>query len=150
VPTRRDSILNHLQAQYDAWAVLLYPAGRSERAAELRLEYSDGTSGYSVNEDVIVLYVPEYNEEDFDSRFGNVRTEPDKWKLTAPEIELLHEMLHERQYKHTPEVTSEGRNVFHQFARTFDGAGHDERFFTAIATSATLLNVSPEQLVRNI
>src|SRR5688572_22466625 len=111
----RSDIEKHLQAQYDAWAKLIYEIPRSVNSAILQIAYVDGTSGYNFETDTIVLCIPSGNEADLYKRVGIIRTVPDKWSLDVIEIELLHEMMHERQFKEKPNVSNEGRELFQRF-----------------------------------
>jgi hypothetical protein len=58
---------------------------------------------------------------------------------------LVHEMLHEYQYKVVLNPTPAGESLLGQFAkRNFEGAGHDAVFYSAIADRATYFGVTPE------
>lgn len=139
-----------LTAQYRGWESLLYPKGRTVTPALLKVEFTDEDSRYAIAENVIVISVGEWNAEELLARDGDLILIPDRIKLLEPEIALLHEMMHERQYKHTHGATCAGRALMEAHQPKFPGPGHDEVFYTAVAESAPCLGVEPEQLLANI
>jgi hypothetical protein len=52
------------------------------------------------------------------------------------ETELLHELVHEHQFKLIRAASDEGRVLMRKDARGFPGPGHDELFYTAICACA--------------
>jgi len=142
-------ILNHLQAQYDVWSKMIYPPGRPFPPSRLDVRFEVGTSGYVKSKHKIVLYIPPGNIEDFDKRVGQVIKRLDRWILCGGEIELLHEMMHERQYKEQPRVSDDVRCLYKNYADQFSGPGHDEEFFSAIVASTPSLGISPVDLIKN-
>jgi hypothetical protein len=64
--------------------------------------------------------------------------------------EMLHEVMHEFQYKCIAEPTDEGRELRRKTKRVFSGAGHDDRFYTAIVDCAKKMGLRPEILEAQI
>ena len=145
-----EKIIAHLEAQYKAWDLCLYPSGRICRKGSIDIRDGCGTSGYNHKMDRIVIFVPSGNTEDLERRHGKVCIIPDCSKLEANEIELLHEMIHEMQYKELQGTTLKGRDLHKKYKTRFAGPGHDEAFFTAIARAAEALKVTPDELIKNI
>lgn len=106
--------------------------------AEIVLEISGADSGYSDLENKIYVRLLEGNLGDF--KKTNYLLIPKLW-----ETHLLHEMLHEYQFKVLKESSSEGSELFinyqidecrgklHNGVLGFKGAGHNELFYTAIS-----------------
>lgn len=147
---KKKAIEEHLTAQYVVWEAKLYLFGRTHPRAELAVEYGEGTSGYDFKHDRIVIFIPDGNMDDFRGRLGNVLAIASHAILTVSEIELIHEMFHEYQFKEKPAPTNVGRDLYAKFRNYFPGQGHDEVFFTSIASSAPAFQLSPDALVRNL
>lgn len=64
--------------------------------------------------------------------------------------ELLHEIIHEYQFKCVPVPTEAGIQLMRNWRGNFSGPGHDEKFYTAICECAVKLGWSPETLLQNI
>jgi hypothetical protein len=122
-------------------------AGHSvSRPASLVVAIDDAAAaGYSPSSDLIYLPVCSGDVEEYD-RFAAVPdfSEEDRWRIWKQA--LVHEMLHEYQYKVAPTPTSEGRALLASHRRKFDGPGHDEVFYTVITEKAVCFNLSPEEL----
>ena len=106
--------------------------------AEIILEINGvGDSGYANKENKIIFRIPNGNLEDFHK--VNFSLYPYLW-----ETELLHEMLHEYQFKILTEPSSEGLQLFNRYQVNettpkhfngisgFSGNGHNELFYTSI------------------
>jgi hypothetical protein len=103
-------------------------------------------SAYRDGDNTITIAVTEGDLEDDYRMNGNplLGQEP-MWKR-----ELLHEAMHEFQYQCVPEPTNEGRELRQKSRRVFSGAGHDDRFYTAIAACAKKMGLPPEMLEARI
>lgn len=150
MPITIDDVKAHLALQYDEWERKLYPSGRLHSRATLTVDLGDGTSGYDFKRDVIVIFVAEWNLDDFVSRLGHPFSGANRIMLPVNETELLHEMLHEQQFKDGPEISAAGHALYEKFKNYFSGQGHDEVFFTVIAAASGAFGMTPEQLVQNL
>ncbi len=62
-------------------------------------------------------------------------------------IQLVHEMLHEYQFKAVRLPSPQGVALQRRFGGSFSGKGHDEKFFTAVAEKANYFDMTPEDLI---
>ena len=104
-------------------------------------------TGYCKSCKTIMLSQNTGNLDDIEESFHN---DWPSWKK-----ELIHEMLHEYQDKVNFDATPEGSALFREFQETqtipkisingigFEGAGHDERFYTLICLFSVKFNLSP-------
>jgi hypothetical protein len=146
-----EEIAKHLQLQYDAWAQLIYPNGRRSPSATLVVQCGEHSSGYHITTHRILIYVPCENRNDFGDRLNVIDLTPDKVRRPVSETELLHEMVHEMQYKELLGPTDSGRALFARFGPlAFSGPGHDESFYCAVQSIAEVLGMDAAQLVREI
>ena len=111
------------------------------KTARLVVELSSADACYSREEDTIWVRLGEGNLTDTDN------LDPVRWPIWR--VQLIHEMLHEFQYKVVgAAVSAAGRNLCQQHQDKFFGPGHDEAFFTAIAKVAPCFQLTPEQLIK--
>ena len=61
---------------------------------------------------------------------------------------MLHEMLHEYQFKVLKQPTEAGEQLFKTSKKRFPGEGHDAVFYTAIAVWAPEFGLSPESFAQ--
>lgn len=108
----------------------------------------DINSLYEIKEDRIRLRLPEVNLGEM------LMVDSDHLSFTIPDWptwqrELIHEMLHEYQYKVVKgKISEEGQALYERFSRSFPDGGHEADFFTALANRASVLGIQPEQLIR--
>ena len=146
-PPSLSQIEQHLRGLYAEWEQVLYPNGRLAGAASLEVRGENGHSGYDPAKDLIIIHVPELNQEDYEGRLGTKDIQPNKNVRPIGETEVLHEMLHEIQFKELTEPTPEGTRLYQKHGPYFSGPGHDEKFFSAIVDAAGLLNLAPDDLL---
>lgn len=85
----------------------------------------------------------------FQSLEYTIKADPIGWP--AWKRELVHELLHEYQYKVVAGNASVmGKALEKKHCHCFDGPGHDAHFFTAIAEKASYFGMSPETLIMNL
>jgi hypothetical protein len=90
---------------------------------------------------------------DLDMAAKNVEHDPVMDLPNAPswQRDLIHEMMHELQEKVTKNaITPSGRALHEKYAKRFPGLGHDEAFFTAIASRADFFQLTTDQLVSHL
>lgn len=120
--------------------------------AKLVIEKKCESSGYKKDEDTIYLFFPEVNLEEIltdEQCICDYTVNILGWNLWRRE--LVHEMLHEYQYKIIlNNISIEGRNLYKQFGQYFSGAGHGPDFFTAISIQAKYFSLTPETLIHNL
>lgn len=132
--TYRQIIVSKYNAIFEKW----YVKFSNIQKAEIVLEINGiGHSGYSHNENKIIFRIPDGNLEDFNK--VNYSRYPLLW-----ETELLHEMLHEYQFKVLSKASSDGIRLFNTYqidestpklsngVSGFSGKGHNELFYSAI------------------
>lgn len=123
-----------------------YSTHRGCHAAALDVAIDDvAAAGYSPSRDLIYLPVCSGDVEEYarlvsDSSFA----EEEKWRVWKQS--LVHEMLHEFQHKAAPVPTETGRALLASHRWRFDGPGHDDIFYTAVAECAHCFDLSPEEL----
>lgn len=99
-------------------------------------------SRYGVPTDIIHIVFPREKLEDPCCVWPSPASgQPPGW-----ETELLHELVHEHQFKLVTNPTAEGREMYDKELNRFSGRNHDERFYTAICSCARRLGVSPQEM----
>lgn len=119
--------------------------GQERHPARLRVEINDTDSAtYNTRDDVIFLALRSGDVEDYASMVtADTRAEERQWRIWKQE--LVHEMLHEYQHKMLLAPSAEGIRLHETDARGFDGQGHDDLFYTAIAEKARYFSMRPEE-----
>jgi len=142
---------SELEADYIKIHNQLFPAG--VKASKLRLnvviqnEIETGianlNSGYSSREDSITIVVTDADLRD------DIRMRPCPITQFTPNWrrELLHETIHEFQYKCVLESNIEGVNLMNRTAHKFPGNGHGPDFYTAIILCSKKLGISEDELM---
>ena len=143
-------IQDHLNKLYCEWEKILYPAGRKTYSAKIIVKLGCKTSGYYKSKDLIVLYIPDGNIEEYEDRIGNLDTHSGIRDRPVGETELLHEMLHEMQYKELTKTSKEGKELYQKYQTRFSGPGHDDKFFSAVVEAAKLLGHDPNWFVEQL
>jgi hypothetical protein len=103
-------------------------------------------SRYGLTTDIIHIVFPQEKLEDpFCVWPAAGSGQPATW-----ETELLHELIHENQFKVVKNVSAEGRDMYARETNRFPGKNHDERFYTAICACAKRLGISSQELRQSI
>lgn len=125
--------------------------GLNIEMAELEIEFLDipNSCGYSNERNTIFLSLPtnEITQIDNESIF-NLRFHWEDWYS-----DLVHEMLHEYQFKVIKTSTPQGEkllNTVNKALLNFDGPGHDEVFYSAIFDRADFFELAPIDVVKRI
>jgi hypothetical protein len=121
--------------------------------SNLCLTYECLDSGYRPLTDELWLNLPEWNVADASEDVATHHDAPPPSGIGWPawKRELVHELLHEYQYKVVCRQTSpEGTAFEANHPGFFHGAGHEADFFTAIVEKASYFGVSPEILILNL
>jgi hypothetical protein len=118
--------------------------------ALLEIKFEDCAAGYSQNRNVLQLCISEGNREDFECIFGGQKALGYRLGWYVSQRELVHEMLHEYQYKMVGAPTDEGIALFAKHKRRFPDPGHDATWFTAIALRASYFDVTADQLISEL
>lgn len=139
-------IEHEAKASYGQMWAQWYVAHRDCQPAALEVATDDEASpGHSPSRNLIYLPVCSGDVEEYaflvaDSPFAA----DEKWRVWTQA--LVHKMLHEFQDKAAPVPTEAGRALLASHRWKFDGPGHDEVFYTAIAKHAHCFGLSPEEL----
>ncbi len=133
------------------WVPLEVGVATPELCIQVR-DVSDAFYGRKDGDSTIYLYLMESDIEDLeheDVRKRERMTAPGRrvrgleWSNTTGQ--LLHEMMHAYQYKVLKEASAEGLELFRASKWRWDGAGHDELFYTAIAKHAPYFGLTAEE-----
>jgi hypothetical protein len=104
-------------------------------------------SGYSEEKNLIVIGIG----EKFDLEPTILSVAPITEFTCAPWMTcLVHEMLHEYEHKGVIFPSDQGRELYSVYKRVLQfrfGAGHEERFCTALVTCSKFLAVPPNRLL---
>lgn len=144
------NIQDHFNKLYIEWEKILYPKGRKTKSAAIKVILGCKTSGFCISKNLILIYIPDGNIEDFKDRIGIFDTHSGKWERPINETELLHEMVHEMQYKELTEASVEGKELYSKNRSKFSGYGHDELFFSAVVEAAKRLGLDPELFIEEL
>ncbi len=135
----------------DMWATW-YSEVDGQTPARLHFELNASCSLYNHEKDQHHITLGEFDVDELmgktDAAFQrpNDSTDWPKWKQ-----ELVHEMLHEYQYKAlNRDESNTGKQLFDAHHSKFVGQGHGPDYFTAIERVAPLFDLSPEQLIEQI
>jgi hypothetical protein len=110
--------------------------------ATLKFDMNSTQDAYGRWTNEIIVSIGDANLDDSD--ILNSEAWP-VWKRS-----LVHEMLHEFDRKEIVEANEEGRALYKKYRNRWGGPGHDERFYTAIASRAPYFGLSADQLVMTI
>lgn len=127
-----------------------YPSDGTVNKATLQIEVGDSASFYRRSQDCINIYVPECNFSDFEQIIDGRKYACSKMGWYINQAELVHEMLHEYQFKMIKAPSEEGKALLAKKGRTFDGEGHDEKFFSAIVEKSSYFKLTPEELLADL
>ena len=124
--------------------------GRDCRIATLECAVNDEADArYSPSKDLIYLPLCSGDIEDYDKLPADDSfCEYEKWRVWKQA--LVHEMLHEYQYKAVCGSSEEGGRLYNQYKNAFLGNGHDELFFTALAEKAAYFKMTSEELIAKL
>ena len=128
---------------YDELRRKSFGADDTTQPALLRVEENNRySSGYSSSQNELVIYLSDGDLEDWE--LPRLSGHP-PWVTT-----LIHEIVHEYQHKRVRGPSKEGVTLMSDHKRPFDGQGHDEQFYTAIAAIAPAFNLTPEQFLQSL
>lgn len=154
---RYSDLAGQLRKLHDhLWSLWCLPE-LSIKPATLCMQVRDITdSFYNKATDVIYLYLVEYDMQDVadEEKRRNIglaapgRQRGVVWANVT--TQLLHEMMHEFQYKVLKETTREGEELFRTTTARFGGSGHDTLFYSAIAIHAKQFGLTPEEFAREL
>ena len=148
--SKRVKIQDHFNKLYFEWEKILYPKGRKTEPAIIKVIFGCKTSGFWVSQNLILIYITGFDIEYYEGLAGIPDIYSELRGLHVNEIELLHEMLHEMQYKELTEASVEGKELYKTNKTRFSGPGHDELFFSAVVLAAKILGHDPELLVKEL
>ena len=114
----------------------------SAQKATIEVSLADHSAGFSPSRNLLINPICEGNLEDY-----NVR-DIDGWPIWK--IQLVHEMIHEWQYKKPCVPTVEATELHSRLGKKFEGRGHGQDFFQALLEKAPYFGMSPEQLINTI
>jgi hypothetical protein len=134
-----DALKPKITAEYHRlWPICFEGHGIPERACVFVCEKAK-PSGYFRKLDVILIFVVGW---DVDDPYGGPHEWP-RWRG-----ELVHELVHEFEWKVKPEATEQGRELFaSQPAFDEDGNEHGPVFYTSVVAIAERLGIGLEELL---
>jgi hypothetical protein len=143
---RYEHVVGTIERQYSAvwekWFAKApaIPAGLSVRTDRVG-------SSYSVEKNLIIIGIG----ESFDLEPSILSVDPVTEFTCAPWMTcLVHEMLHEYEHKVVILPSDQGREFYSVYRRTLQfrfGAGHEERFCTALVTCSEFVGIPPNRLL---
>jgi hypothetical protein len=139
-----------LQREYDHIWSDWYAKHGGIKPATLKIHFADGTSGYIHPSNLLAIFISEENIPEIDRQLRGEKHWSGKLKWFVHQAELVHEMLHEYQFKILVEPNPEGRALFAKYRNKFSGPNHNELFFTAIAEKAAYFRVLADELVSEL
>lgn len=154
----QDELLKNIKKTYDDLHRSIFPVGIKNAEIKLRIKTEkeinanipDIESHYSQTlcPDVgsITIVVTEGDLSDgFKLLYCPITNRNPIW-----ERDLLHEIIHEYQYKVLSRHSQEGIDFKKTRKSTFIGNGHDCVFYSALVECSRILGITPEQLEQNI
>ena len=142
----------YLTALYRVVWITWYHSQASTKPAEMIVEFIDGDDGYDRDTHRLTLRLSEHNRDDVLQaiRSGfNHHEQIDNWPAWF--TSLVHEMIHEYQYCVLNDaVTPEGKVLFDNPPKRWDGPGHGAGFYAAIANRAAFMEVPADQLCQRL
>lgn len=143
-----------IQKEHQQLHAQLFPAISKIADVKLRVITEDEVakhipnlvSAYRDSEDSITIAMNEGDlTDDFRMKGSPFLGVEPIWKT-----DILHETIHEYQFKCVKQATKIGQEFKSQCKRIFPGNGHDETFYTAIVECAEKLGLSPADLEARI
>jgi len=110
--------------------------------ATVEVPLSDSGSGYSREEHRLINPVGQGSLDDYDILHDH------GWPIWK--VQLVHEMLHEWQYKKPCQPAEAAVALHAKYKNKFWGPGHGPDFFQAIVEKAHYFCMNPEELVWRI
>jgi GNAT superfamily N-acetyltransferase len=121
-------------------------------SANIVIELLGSDSRYNPETEEFIISLPG------DYEIGEFRDDDHRWQVWK--VDLIHEMVHEYQYKVKPDASDNGTALFNQFQLTsekkkpgqyygFSEKGHDAVFYTCVDLFADCFNLSGEELITN-
>lgn len=151
--TTRDHVFAAVREFYDrVWQDWYrgYPHLRPARLVLVWEDESEGTPGYWKKKDELYVYLGEQDAEEIEKEKAGQRYRLGHLGWYIWKVNLVHEMLHEYQFKALKEATPAGRALRASVKHNFEGQGHDDLFYTAVAEKASYFGVTPEQLLSDM
>ena len=139
--TTFDDVGKLIKETYDSTWRSWYAGAPGETPSTLEVRLGACSSGYLKSSDTILIYVASGNINNRDVE------DAEGWPLWK--CELIHEMLHEYQYKMVTAPSEPGTQLWLKYKdsfQSFPGKGHGADFYTAMVSVSSLMGVSPEQL----
>ena len=143
-------IQDHFNKIYSEWEKILYPKGRKSESATLKVTLGCSTSVYHISKNQIIIYILDGDIEEYEDRIGTIDIKPGLRERTVGETELLHEMLHEMQFKELTKASVEGEKLYEEYKFKFFGSGHDAMFFSAVVEAAKLFGYDCRWLLNQL
>jgi hypothetical protein len=109
-----------------------------------------GTPGYRHSTNEIFLYLDDGDAEDLAREQAGYRNPIGQLGWHTWKTIIVHEMIHEYQFKCLLGPSAAGIALLSTHGRHFSGPGHDELFYSAIVANAPLFDVTPEQLLTDL
>lgn len=148
-----EQIKTIIKDYYEILHTELFPA--SFNYSELQIYLNDDPCGYDCKNDVIHIRYAEGN------LFDDLNNDP-SLSLMWPwwQSMLVHEMIHEYQYKIKPPVTVTGKLLFsryqlnestpksHESVMGFPGPGHNDVFYTSLVLFADHFKKVPHEFIK--
>ena len=152
----------HIKTEYEKYFEKWYGDDKTINKAKLLVLIDENgfTSGYCKCCKTIIISQNSGNLEDIEST--NILFHEKDWPSWKKE--LIHEMLHEYQDKVNFKTIQQGIDLFHEFQETpakpkistkyhdlgFEGAGHDERYYTLLCIFSEQFNLSAIELKKQL
>lgn len=142
-PASIDQVAALVQAMYERIWTDWYQDLPGAEKATVKTYLADDSAGFSRSKNLLLNPICEGNLEDRDI------LQPEGWPIWK--IQLVHEMLHEWQFK-KPCIPTPAAVALHQqcLRRNFSGDGHGPDFFQAIIEKAPYFNMTPLELFQRI
>lgn len=143
-----DTIRNTIKAEYNRIWAEWYRDMKDLRPAELVIELGEHSPGYHDPTNRMMFF---YGENDF-ADFGRKRPLMPVTRAGwfTYKGELVHEMLHEYQFKSRLKPSEIGRRLCDRFGNCFAGPGHTPEWFTAIVEKSSYFHITIKELLTEI
>jgi len=117
-----------------------------EPEPRLRVKESEHASCYGAKNDTIYICVPQDSELPTVEEFREILPQPHSWSGMVSEI--VEEFIHAYQGRlGNTESSADAHRVSGQYGRSFEGEGHDARFFEATLRFARCAGVQEQAII---
>jgi len=127
---------------WEAWSTL--------SPATLELHFESGETGFDQSTKILHLRYENGDVADALSDANGTLNRYIKKGWSSLRRDVIHETLHEYQYRVLKTESPEGRRLFDTRPASFSGPGHDVMFYSAIAKWASCFGLSPEELLQDL